>query len=149
VQLKFNSHISFIWFDLNAHVYSLITEDTTWSFWSLLMSEVTRTSGRMSSELFVGSVCVDQLNPCWTTIWLNQRHWKYVIIEIYLPLQFHNDFLLFICSLCLYVWFLFVHNLNITNKNWLWFSYIFQFGHILYKIFMKNVQFLRKSTACK
>ena len=23
------------------------------------------------------------------------------------------------------------------------------FGHILYKIFMKNVQFLRKSTACK
>ena len=22
------------------------------------------------------------------------------------------------------------------------------FGHILYKIFMKNVQFLRKSTAC-
>ena len=25
-----------------------------------------------------------------------------------------------------YDWFLFVHNLNTTNKNWLWFSYIFQ-----------------------
>jgi hypothetical protein len=35
-------------------------------------------------------------------------------------------FWLFICSLCLYEWFLFVYNLNITNKNWLWFSYIFQ-----------------------
>jgi hypothetical protein len=25
---------------------------------------------------------------------------------------------------CLYEWFLFVHNLSITNKNWLWFSYV-------------------------
>jgi hypothetical protein len=33
---------------------------------------------------------------------------------------------LFICSLCLYEWFLFVHNLNIINKNWLWFSYLFR-----------------------
>jgi hypothetical protein len=29
-------------------------------------------------------------------------------------------------TLCCYEWFLFVHNLNTTNKNWLWFSYIFQ-----------------------
>ena len=35
-------------------------------------------------------------------------------------------FWLFIYSLCCYDWFLFVHNLNTTNKNWLWFSYIFQ-----------------------
>jgi hypothetical protein len=33
---------------------------------------------------------------------------------------------LFIYSLCCYGWFLFVHNLNTTNTNWLWFSYIFQ-----------------------
>jgi hypothetical protein len=45
------------------------------------------------------------------------------------------DFLLFACkrhvdhsleNKVIYEWFLFVHNLNTTNKNWLWFSYIFQ-----------------------
>jgi hypothetical protein len=35
-------------------------------------------------------------------------------------------FWLFIYSLCCYEWYLFVHNLNTTNKNWLWFSHIFQ-----------------------
>jgi hypothetical protein len=35
-------------------------------------------------------------------------------------------FWLFIYSLCSHEWFLFVHNLNTTNKNWLWFSYIFK-----------------------
>ena len=38
----------------------------------------------------------------------------------------NNIFWGFIYSLCCYEWFLFVHNLNTTNKNWLWFSYIFQ-----------------------
>jgi hypothetical protein len=35
-------------------------------------------------------------------------------------------FWLFIYSLCCYEWFLFVHNLNQTNKNWLYIFYIFQ-----------------------
>ena len=35
-------------------------------------------------------------------------------------------FWLFIYSLYCYELFLFVHNFNTTNKNWLWFSYIFQ-----------------------
>jgi len=35
-------------------------------------------------------------------------------------------FWLFIYSLCCYESFLFVHNWNTTNKNWLWISYIFQ-----------------------
>ena len=42
------------------------------------------------------------------------------------------------------------------EKIWFWliikgffFTYGNTFGHILYKIFMKNVHFLRKSTACK
>ena len=37
-------------------------------------------------------------------------------------------FWLFIYSWCCYEWFLFVHhtNSNTANKNWLWFSYIFQ-----------------------
>ena len=56
----------------------------------------------------------------WSHFWIdfNQFYTKHSELSI---------FWLFICSLCLFEWFLFVHDSNTTNKNLLWFSYIYIF----------------------
>jgi hypothetical protein len=124
-----------------------IYEESTLNFWICVIivniwTQVSTFTGNTGIIHFSLQYVAKSIATCKKNSYIiNQNHFFFKLLWSHFCIDFNkfytktfrmvyiselSIFWLFICSLCLYEWFLFVHNLNITNTNWLWFSYIFQ-----------------------